>query len=603
MKQKYICFLGSCIALIAFIVFFAIGHNQYDAPAPEPSAPGGFYAEPFSLTFSFPENGVVYYTTDGSTPTPASSVYTGGIWIHDRSQEPNIYNAVQNVVTDWKNYTPDPTPVPKGTVIRAIFVNQKGISSDICTQTYFVGIQPPERGYALSLIFEKDALFGSDGIYVTGEAYDQWYLSGGDADAAPTPNFEKKLEVPAQAELLGPDGDILNQPIGLRLQGASTRGVQKKRFTLSARTELSGKTVWDTALFDGISTHSVMVKGNLPDAIANQLFSDRSVSTQRSVPVRVYLNGEYLYDSYLLERYDKQYFRQHYGVDDRVLVKNGITDAVSADSGVDYYGEFMDWVARTDFSDSLAWEQLQQEMDLQSYIDYIAINYYLCNWDVSENKNYLLWRSPSAGAGPYTDGRWRWCIYDIDIIEYAKYNSDVTDPALVNIFTTNFSETRLPINRSVLFTALRRNSEFDRRFVTSFMDIVNNTFAPRNVAAVLSQHGQTLDWMDGFFRKRPEYAAQHLAQEFGLTGSLETVTIETAQPEMGTVQVNTSVIDLSSGTWSGKYFTDYPITVTATPKDGCTFIGWKGASGETAPTIELSMENGPVLEAVFAKVK
>ena len=88
------------------------------------------------------------------------------------------------------------------------------------------------------------------------------------------------------------------------------------------------------------------------------------------------------------------------------------------------------------------------------------------------------------------------------------------------------------------------------------MDMLNNNFAPANVEKVLADYGYTLDWLDGFFLKRPAYAVTHLAEEFGLTGSLETVTVTTAHPEMGSVTVNTSLLDLSSGSWSGQYFTD-----------------------------------------------
>ena len=55
--------------------------------------------------------------------------------LKNRSSEQNLYNSVQNVVTDWKNYTPDPQPVEKGTVIRAVFVNERDIASEILTQT------------------------------------------------------------------------------------------------------------------------------------------------------------------------------------------------------------------------------------------------------------------------------------------------------------------------------------------------------------------------------------------------------------------------------------------------------------------------------------
>ena len=116
-------------------------------------------------------------------------------------------------------------------------------------------------------------------------------------------------------------------------------------------------------------------------------------------------------------------------------------------------------------------------------------------------------------------------------------------------------------------------------------------------------YGYTLDWLDGFFLKRPAYAAAHLAEEFDLTGSLETVTVTTAHPEMGSVTVNPSRIDLSTGSWSGQYFTDYPITVTAAANDGYEFVGWKGDADGAGETVTVSVDGGIALEAVFAKVQ
>lgn len=135
------------------------------------------------------------------------------------------------------------------------------------------------------------------------------------------------------------------------------------------------------------------------------------------------------------------------------------------------------------------------------------------------------------------------------------------------------------------------------------MDMLNNNFAPANVEKVLADYGYTLDWLDGFFLKRPAYAVTHLAEEFGLTGSLETVTVTTAHPEMGSVTVNTSLLDLSSGSWSGQYFTDYPITVTAAANDGYEFVGWKGDADGAGETVTVSVDGGIALEAVFAKVQ
>lgn len=82
-------------------------------------------------------------------------------------------------------------------------------------------------------------MFGQDGIYVTGKAYDDWYLNDGTGDG-PLPNYMVKREVGAVAELLGETGDVMNQNVGIRIQGKSRAGAMGQAFTLVARKEFGG---------------------------------------------------------------------------------------------------------------------------------------------------------------------------------------------------------------------------------------------------------------------------------------------------------------------------------------------------------------------------
>lgn len=602
MKYRQKLLLFSCIFLgIAFAFFTWLG-IQLAAPVPEASHPGGYYSDSFLLKLDAPANGKIYYTTDGSTPTAKSELYQDGIFLQNRSGEANHYTAYQNVMVNWKEYTPDPSPVRKGTVVRAIYINNWGVSSEVLNQTYFIGIPQPKEGYTISLIFEEDALFGEDGIYVTGREYDNWYRSGSTSLPAPEPNFNKRLEVPVTAQILKAGSEVMNQPVSLRLQGNSKRGWIKKRFILESSAALSGSNLFPVALFPDTFTHSVMTKDSITDAFVFDLVSDRNVSLQQSVPVQLYLNGEYLYSWYMLERYDNQYFRQHHGVDNVIMVKSGVVDEdVTLDA--DAYGELMYWVANTDFSDPEQWEQLNREVDLQSYMDFISINYYLCNWDFSDDKNHLMWRSLTEESAPHGDKRWRWCIYDIDALESTLSNYDVKNAAEVNIFSCQLPFSNVRVNETAFFRSLKHVEPFRRQFVLSFMDMVNNNFSPEAVEPVLKKYGQTLDWQDGYFRKRPSYAKQHLAEEFGLTGTPETVAVSIADPDMGTVQVNTSRIDLSRGRWEGQYFTDYPVTLTATANEGYEFRGWKGDANTAEDTVTIAVDGGISLEAVFAKIE
>ena len=600
MKRRSFLILFSSVALLLLVPFLNWTKTQCATPVPVPSAAGGYYEESFLLEFEAPAQGTIYYTTDGSIPTQDSLVYDSGILIENRTEQPNRINAVQNITPDWKAYTPNQDPVAKGTVIRAIYVNTLGLSSDVFTQTYFVGLEPPQQGYTLSLVFEFDDFFGDNGIYVTGKAYDDWYLTDRSPENQPIANFNQDLEGTAIAEFMDRNGDLLNQRIGVRIQGNTAREETKKRFTLVSREEYSGSNTFQYPLFDNVTTHSVMIKDYLPDAMAYDFLHDRSLALQRSVPVRVFLNGEFFYDSYMLERFDSNYFRQHYQVAERILVKNGITDEDSLlRSDLNYYEEFLYWVTHTDFTDPAEWAALEKEADIQSYIDFLVANYFFCNVDYNDYHNYVLWRNAPETAGSSDDTRWKWCIYDIDALSWVQ-NDPVRGKAYqINVFENDFS---MDMYDSAFFQSLRKNETFCRQFILTFMDMLNNNFSVENAAKILSKYGYTTDWTDQYFQKRQEWAVIHLSEEFDLTGTPNNLSV-IADSTKGSVTVNTSVIDLSHGSWTGQYFAEYPITITAEAKDGYTFLGWKGDADTSNPTVTVTLNSSLTLEALFAKVE
>lgn len=570
------------------MVFFGRVKDITSPAMPTASVKSGYYDEPFVLELSAHPGETIYYTTDGSIPTEQSLRYENGILISDRSSMPDIYNAIPRVIKDWKTFLPPETPANKGTIIRAVCINRFGYISEALTQTYFVGLIPPV-GDTLSIIFREDDLFGENGIYVTGTEYDNWYLNPESTGKPPIPNFQQQMEVPAYIQLFNNRQTILSQDVSLRIQGSTKRLWPKKQFILESEADFSGNYCFNQPVYGNASTHSVMLKQEFIDAFAHDIAYDRSLACQRSRPVSVYLNGEFWYDTYMLERYDKQYFKEYYDVKDAIVIKNG---EIAEDTD-DYY-DFMNWVSNSDFSNPHTYQTLKSRIDIQSYIDYIAVNYYLANRDFAENKNYVLWRSPKSGGAGYNDGRYRWCIYDIDILYHTQNASNI------NTFYCDTSLAGFVVRDLLLFRSFKQNPDYCKQFVLSFMDIVNNNFSLSNMERILKKYGYDLSWNNGFFVERPVYAVQHLAEEFALSGTLETVSVSCSQPEGGSVILNTSCIDLSCGEWTGRYFTDYPITVKAEPHDGFVFVGWKGATVSTEPTITLPVDGGISLEAIFA---
>lgn len=574
--------------------------------APVFSHESGFYEEPFTLELTAGENQTIYYTLDGSKPTTESEIYKEGICIKNISDQPNVCGMVQKVVTDWLTYTPNPNPVDKAVVVRAIVMNDENQSSEVVTNTYFVDEETYKEKNILSIVADYDDLFGPQGIFVTGDGFDAYYLSDGATDWV-APNFlmsGRTWEVLGNIQFLENGEETLNQEAGIRTQGASTRLIPKKRMSIFAREEYSGTQYFEGLTFDKNKTHSFSLNGSITNVALPELVKDRNVSVQDAKETVTFLNGEYWYHTYALEKYNKYYLEEHYGVnrDNVIIIKNqGINEG--PDNSYDIYGQLLAYVANTDMSIPENYEMLEQMADMQSYIDYISANVYLNNMDLSETKNYLLWRTITPDGSEKGDGRWRWMIYDTDCLEWMDRTFyGVLEKAEVNSFTKSMEHTGTAVDEFLLYSSAKNSPKFRQQFVLSFMDMANVNFSIENVEKIFAKWNSSPDIYGNFFWQRFDYIVPYMAEEFGLTGTLEEVTLKISDVEGGTIKLNTTTPDLSGGNWTGKYYTDYPITVTAVPTEGYEFVGWSGSVTSDSATIEVEVVTGGItLEAVFER--
>lgn len=575
--------------------------------APVFSHESGFYKNSFELVLKAEDGQIIYYTLDGSKPTVNSFIYKNPILIENISDQPNICNAVQNVVLDWKNSVADGTKVDKAVIVRAVAMNKNGNISDTVTKTYFIDEEQYADKNVISLVADYDDLFGEKGILVTGKEYDEAYLAG-TLDATIEANFLKRgrrWEIQGNMQLIEQGQETINQQVGIRTQGASTRLNPKKRMSIYSREEYSGNNYFSGLEFDGRKAHSIVLNSAVSNIVFPKLIRDRDVSVQDAMKTVVFLNGEYWYDCYAMEKYNNYFLEEKYEVsrENVILLKNGEISE-GPENSFDIYGELLGYISTTDLSVEENYAQLEQMADMQSYIDYIAANVYLCNMDMSETKNYVLWRTIENDGTNMGDTRWRWMIYDVDCLEWIdKSYYGAEERAGINSFAQMMQFTGVAINEHLLYSAAKTNENFRKQFVLSFMDMANVNFSVENVKKVFSEWDCELDEFGSFFEQRFDYIVPYMKEEFGLTGILEEVRIEVNDAAGGTIQLNTTTPDLSEGSWTGKYYTDYPVTVTAVPADGYEFVGWSGSVTSNNDTIEAEVvEGGIILEAVFEKI-
>jgi hypothetical protein len=443
-------------------------------------------------------------------------------------------------------------------------------------------------------------LFGEEGIYVTGAEYDKWYEEGASSDVEkPIANFNQhgiEWERQANLEVFNMGAVVDNQLVGVRIQGASSREGSLKRFSIYSRKDYSASKWFDTALFDGVKTHSIVLRAGNYNAMVQALSGGRNAFNIDGKKIVLFLNGEYWYDSYMFEKLSNEYFSEHYGVneDNVIIAEDGktITEYINYNESFEYLN---DYVENNDMSVDANYEKLAEMLDVQSYIDYWAINIYLGNMDVAENKNIVAWKTATNEDEQYGDNRWRWVLYDMDLLtDSARDNENLDTDAELNSFNVTGTFLTIPIDEGIFWKALTVRDDFCRQFVISFMDILNTNFSELNVERILNEYGYDISYDDYFFRERPKYIVKYMAEEFGLAGTIGKVTLSSNKSDFP-ISLNTITPQLVSKdeNWSGNYMTDYPVTVTATQNG---FDHWEVTlGGQTSNYTDITIEV-PVVE-------
>lgn len=586
---------------------------------PELSHPSGFYEDAFDLQIFAEDGARIYYTLDGSIPTTESERYTKPIRVYNRSDEPNVWRSQQRVVLDWETYTPNSKPVDKAFILRAIAVDGNGAVSKPVTATYFIELEEYSKGNVVSLVVDPDDFWGENGIYVTGEAYDQWY-SEDRTEITPYANFQlrgREMERPVCFQYFFEDRTF-QQNVGIRVSGGSSRNRAQKSVSLYAREVYDGSDYFGRNFFDDVQVRKLAIRGGYANSICQMLARDRLFATQRTERVAVFINGEFWYHTNFLEKYDAQYFYERYGVNpNNVLsVKGGYLDEGKLGDEL-LLDEIYDYLAANDLSDRDAYAGFAELVDIQSYIDYMCFNIYIDNMDFTEKKNSIWWRTREVTTKPYEDGKWRFVLYDLDAMEWndahmwgLETQAQKNSFALIPRYTS-----KLPINQQPIYVALKKNPAFVKQFVLTFMDLVNENFRYEKVKEVLDTYGpaganyhsgnggtRDISYYQDFFKTRASYIVPYMAEEFSLDGTLETLRLEINNSGAGHICLNTIVPDLSEGTWSGRYYTDFPITLTAVAEEGYVFKGWSGDIHSEETSLELKLTTGGTsLYAVFEK--
>lgn len=519
----------------------------------------------------------------------------------------------------------------------------------------------------ISLITDPENLFNEEtGIFILGKTYQDW-LAEDPANAEEESyrvhgNFSnrgKDWERPVAFEYIPATGKNVAADMGLRIKGASTRTYMQKSMRLIAREEYGAKSIKADLIPDNMTSDgsepiakykSFVLRnggndngfGKLRDPLLQKLVSDRELDTQQSTPCVVFLDGEYWGLYAITEDYTDNYIETHYGIDSKnvVIVKSGKLEEGN-DEDISLYEDLYSFVTENDMTDASNYEQVKEMLDIPGFIDMFAISLYIYNHDsVFDDNNWSIWRTREAdNKTPWSDGKWRVLLFDTEF-STGVYSGgqDFGDNNLEKALDESLDkekefQTEQPALK--IFRSLYKNDEFRHDFMVTLCDLRNYNYEKTRAVNTLNEMAVPYQKLagDSFFRYGPDWvvmwgdpsgyyeskikelasfingrylAFPELMQDtFDLEAPVS-VNITVSDSAAGDVVINNTHIDfanLATDKFSGKYFTEYDITLTAAPKDGHKFEKWiiDGAtvSDETSESVTITLTGDCTIKAQY----
>lgn len=617
-----------------------------DVPEPVLSNEGGFYSDKFSLSVTVPEGTTVYYTLDGSQPTVLSEIYNSPIDVIDISSSENKLSAITDITT--MTYFPPSKPVDKAFVINAVAVDAEGNYSDTVTASYFIGYQNRASYYqnmkVISIVTDSDNLFDDEkGIYV----------NGSNSTNGSNCNYDQRgteWERPASIQIF--EGGKLQhtQNIGIRIHGGISRVYPQKNFNVYARSkygssklefdlysgnlisEATGKKIkkFDSFILrdgDFFVDHSYF-----RDKLNQNLVKDRNILTQGMETSVVFINGEFWGRYEITEKIDNNFVDSHFdvGKNNVCIIKNEKLEDGNEET-FNEWSKLSEWIRSADLSVEENYSQLCEKIDMQSFIDYVSAEIYFNNVDWGYN-NMAMWKSSVVDpTNPYADGKWRFILFDTDFCN--NLLNQPTNPPENNDSFHDLLKLYSGSNCFIgcLMNSAMENESFREQFCRTFMDMANHNFDEIRCSELIEHFSEqyqdviidtkkrfrykesddknaekdilnAINSTKSFYANRYTRITSLLKDYFSLEGSLANITIKN-DDSMGSVKINTITPDLTSGSWSGSYYTDFPLLLSSEPMPGYTFSYWETSDGKkiNSNSAEIEFNSDLTVTAVYEK--
>ena len=593
------------------------------------SQPGGLFEDSLYLTLTSPDiNEQVHYTLDGSDPTPASPVFTAPIFIKNRNADTNVYSMIRTCykVHFWlPDWNPPAGNVFKATVVRARLFRNGYFPGPILTNTYFVDDSIFGRYGDLpivSVVSDPRNLFNdTTGIYVPGITYQPNTFNA---------NYYQPWDRPANIEMYMSDGSsAFNSNFRINVNGQSSPSSPQKGLNVNASSDYGDSKInyplFQNApgpakyldKFDKVKFRawgSDRDKALFRDAFSTLFMDHTKLDYEAYRPVVLFIDGEYWGLQELRERdRDHSYYESHYLIDHK---KTGIDILEGAGANI-LEGDSVEWNSLMNFistnplSDSANYAYVKSKVDVQSFMLHYLFSIYMSRSDWPD-QNEAKWRPKTV------DGKWKWIMWDMDatVAYYLNPWYDMFNQAIVGSRGYGPSD---------LLNSFLTNQEFKNEWINLFADFMNTEFLSslmqRKVDSLrvhLSPYfteyqnrwqtnynwqAQT-DSMKWWVSLRSQFCKSQILSTFGLT-NYYSMLLTVSDTVKGKIQVNTIRLDENTTRiaqhtfpWTGIYFKDVPVPLTAIARPGYKFIKWL-PTNDTSASITINLQSDSGFIALF----
>ncbi len=540
----------------------------------------GFYDSPQSLVLSQTfTSGDIRYTVDGSKPDENSTIYSS------------------------------PITIDNNLVVRAAVFQENLIPSKIKTHSFFVNYDLQGRKLPVVALSSKNYIFWNDsaGLFQQIQFVDWEYETNIEF-------FENNGE------------DKFSNSMGVETHEFSAWEIPQKPLLFNGRDEFGKKNI-NYRLFPELNLSSfrnftfsntnkdwgnTLLKDYLAQSIAPKNFLDQQFKRATSV----FFDQEYL-GLYSLEApLDGRYFANQFQLDKDsidIIFQNGGAFAGTPQQ----YFELQAQMQNTDYSVAANYNQLIEQIDVDSYIDYISTLLF-CGNNQYATQNTWMWK-------PQNQGKWRWILKGMN----EAFSMDNTN--FFDFYTDENGGMENPDWSTLFFRKLLENDSFKQKFLSKFADHLYVTFHPNNTITKLNGISDQLQgemgyqiprWADGdnplvdplassadwlnniatinnFLNNRSSILYTEALDFFDEVNATSTLNLNVVDEGDGEIFIHHLFV--TEGVWSGEYFNDIPITLTAVPAEGFTFVEWQGVvvDDPTQATITFTMNANLDIQAVF----